>query len=102
MTRYRVFKVKPGVVGYGTLAAAAYPWLVTSVDSERGRAFPTHHQALHYAVTGEWPRSAMSPAEKAEWRARNAEFFALWRAKSKEARRNQDGSRLIKFSELSG
>jgi hypothetical protein len=101
MRRYRVFRIKPDIVGYGTLAAAAYPWLVTPVGVDRGSAFPTHRQALHYAVTGEVLSPGMPREERAAWRERNAEFFAEWRAKSKEARRNQDGSRLIKFSELS-
>ena len=102
MTRYQVYRIRPGIVGYDTLAAAAYPWLVTPVGVERGSAFPTHRQALHYATTGEVLSPGMSREERAAWRERNAEFFAEWRAKSKEARRNQDGPRLIRFSEPSG
>lgn len=102
MRRYRVFRVKPGVAGYGTVAAVAYPWLVTPVGSERGMAFPTHRQALHFAATGRRLPDAMSLAERVEWREANEAFFALWRARSKAARRNPDGSRLIRFSDPSG
>jgi hypothetical protein len=93
MTRYRVFKVKFGIVGYGTLASKAYPWLVTPAGVDRGWAFPTFRQALYFATTGERLRGAMSREERLAWRQRNEEFFAEWRALSKEHRANPDGSR---------
>lgn len=75
-----VRKIKPGDPGYGSEESVLWPWLAERSDSGRGRAFPTHRQALHYAVTGQALRLSM-----AERRVIRSQQRPYWDRRRREA-----------------